>query len=58
MLSVLPLCVGFALFLVIRLTGLGGYIDYAGSGLDHILDGVRKIHQFQLVSLLPRRKPD
>jgi len=56
-LFVLPLGSGFTLFLVIQLTNLGGCIDYASSGLDHILDDVRKVHQFQLVSLLLHCKP-
>jgi len=54
----LPLCFGFMLFLITQLTDIGGYTDYVGSGWDRILDGLKKVHQFQLVSLLPCCKPD
>jgi len=40
-------------FLITRLTDIGGYIDYAGSSWDRIINGVRKVHQSQLLSLLP-----
>jgi len=35
---------------------LGGYTYFVGCGLDRLLDGVGKVNQFQLVSLLQRRR--
>jgi len=46
------------LFLVTQLIDLGGCTNSVGSGWDHILDGVRKVHQFQPASLFLHRKPN